>query len=434
MSILDAIMGTQTLPQATQMNPTAGGLQQQGNRVVEMIRKATQANQPSLGDELQRDPAQNSQFYQNLAKISMGSAPTQGIYNAGQSAIDDSRNRRADMAKQDLSAETDVYNTMQQLKQMGDAEATKIDATIESLVGNDPAKKKALYDELHKDPDELNSTNIATKATNAAAKLGLYNEFERTDLSYKKAQIENMSNKANDMKVVGNQIVRMNRATGEVEPVYTAPSTAPINPETGLPERKLSSAEQKEYFDTIDLKNSGEAAINALTKAKDILTSSPEGSEPYTGFAAETRAAAARIPVIGGVVADKERGAATTEYKTLVTEQALNSLKAIFGGMPTEGERAILMQMQALPTYTPQEQQRIIDNAIEAASTRLSFNSDKANTILTGQYSTFAKGKTAAPLALSGNAQAQAIKQQYKSGQITKEQAEAALDVLSGGQ
>jgi len=177
MSILDAIMGTQTLPQATQMNPTAGGLQQQGNRVVEMIRKATQANQPSLGDELQRDPAQNSQFYQNLAKISMGSAPTQGIYQAGQSAIDDSRTRRADIAKQDLTAETDVYNTMQQLKAQGDAEATKIDQTIESLVGNDPAKKKAMYDELHKDPDELDSTNIATKATNAAARLGLYNDF-----------------------------------------------------------------------------------------------------------------------------------------------------------------------------------------------------------------------------------------------------------------
>jgi hypothetical protein len=131
--------------------------------------------------------------------------------------------------------------------------------------------------------------------------------------------------------------------------------------------------------------------------AKDILTKSPAGAEPYTGFAAETRADAARIPLIGGIIADKERGAATTEYKTLVTEQALNNLKAIFGGMPTEGERQILMQMQALPSYTPQEQERVINNAIEAANRRQSFNQMKMQGIQTGDYKTQGMPKTAQP-------------------------------------
>jgi hypothetical protein len=166
------------------------------------------------------------------------------------------------------------------------------------------------------------------------------------------------------------------------------PYVDPVTGELVTPERKLSSTEQKELFDTMDLTSSGAGAIGALTKAKDILTNSPAGAEPYTGFAAETRADAARIPLIGGIIADKERGAATTEYKTLVTEQALNNLKAIFGGMPTEGERQILMQMQALPSYTPQEQERVINNAIEAANRRQSFNQMKMQGIQTGDYKT----------------------------------------------
>lgn len=189
-----------------------------------------------------------------------------------------------------------------------------------------------------------------------------------------------------EYKVVNGSVY--NTATGEFIP---APSNAPVDPATGLPERKLSATEQKELFDTMDLTSSGEAAVGALQRAKGILTNSPEGAEPYTGFGAEARAAAARLPVVGDLVADKERGAATTEYKTLVTEQALNNLKAIFGGMPTEGERAILMQMQALPTYTPEEQSRIIDNAVAAANKRLEFNQSKANAIRTGQYSQMGK-------------------------------------------
>lgn len=185
---------------------------------------------------------------------------------------------------------------------------------------------------------------------------------------------------------------------------WITPPAGAINPETGQPERKLSATEQKELFDTMDLTSSSEGAISALTRAKDILTSSPEGAEPYTGVGAELRAGAARLPVVGDIVADKKRGAATTEYKTLVTEQALNNLKAIFGGMPTEGERAILMQMQALPDYTPQEQSRIIDNAITAANKRLEFNAGKADAIRTGQYSQM--GKKKAPEQPSGGAPA----------------------------
>jgi hypothetical protein len=164
-----------------------------------------------------------------------------------------------------------------------------------------------------------------------------------------------------------------------------------VDPETGelvQPERKMSSTEQKEIFDTMDNQASGEGALVAMEKAKKILLKSPEGEEPYSGFGAETRAAAARLPIIGDLIADKERGAATTEYRTLITEQALGSLKSIFGGMPTEGERKILLEMQSLPNQTPQEQKRIINNAMAAAQVRLNSNKAKIQGIQTGSYKT----------------------------------------------
>lgn len=162
-----------------------------------------------------------------------------------------------------------------------------------------------------------------------------------------------------------------------------------VDPETGEivhPERKLSSTEQKELFDTMDTQASGEGALTAMHKAKQILLNSPKGAEPYSGFGAETRAELARLPIVGDLVADKNRGATTTEYRTLITEQALGSLKSIFGGMPTEGERKILLEMQSLPNQTPQEQERIINNAMAAAQVRLNSNKAKIQGIQTGSY------------------------------------------------
>lgn len=173
------------------------------------------------------------------------------------------------------------------------------------------------------------------------------------------------------------------------------PVTDPITGETTYePVRKLSATDQREIYEAADVIQSGEGARNALLRAKQIMTGGATGEEakPYSGVGASARAAVARVPVVGDIVAEPERGAATTEYSTLVTEQALGSLKAIFGGMPTEGERKILLQMQAIADYTPDEQGRIIDNALAAIDRRNSFNKTKIESIQKGDYS--ALGRT----------------------------------------
>ncbi len=173
---------------------------------------------------------------------------------------------------------------------------------------------------------------------------------------------------------------------------------AVVDPETGettyQPSRKLSATDTKEIYEASDVIQSGEGAKDALARALTLMRGGPDGKEakPYSGVGAGARAYAARVPLVGDVVADPKRGAATTEYTTLVTEQALGSLKSIFGGMPTEGERKILLDMQAIAEYTPEEQERIINNALTAIERREGFNKQKIQSIQTGDYG--ALGKT----------------------------------------
>lgn len=198
-----------------------------------------------------------------------------------------------------------------------------------------------------------------------------------------------------EYKTVGNTLGRFDAAKGSFEPIFSSNPTPPqgyrydesgaLAPIPGGPAdgpRKLSATEQKELYDTVDTISNTESAIGDLTRARELLNGNA-GAKPYTGAGAETRAEMNRLPVVGMMV-DDERAAATTEYKNLVGSQALSNLKAIFGGMPTEGERQILMSLQALPEYTPEEQQRILDNAISAAEKRLANNRNKADAIETG--------------------------------------------------
>jgi len=61
-------------------------------------------------------------------------------------------------------------------------------------------------------------------------------------------------------------------------------------------------------------------------------------------------------------------------------------LKAIFGGNPTEGERAILLDIQGSSSQPDAVRQKIFDRAIQLAQRRLEFNYQKANELRGGQY------------------------------------------------
>lgn len=130
-----------------------------------------------------------------------------------------------------------------------------------------------------------------------------------------------------------------------------------------MTDTKVDSTSKKaiaEYQGDIDKNNQ---LIGTLRKAKQL---SKAGI--YEGFGAEGRAnTVGAIPFVKGTETSKR----TQEFINLVQNNALSSMKAIFGGNPTEGERAILMKLQASAQYPADVREAILDEAIAAANARI---------------------------------------------------------------
>lgn len=140
----------------------------------------------------------------------------------------------------------------------------------------------------------------------------------------------------------------------------------------------LSAKEQTELFEAEDIVNGAKNVILNLSKAKEI---SPKA---YEGFGAGARRTIARnIPGVG----ESEGVTSTTDLESLVNQNALDQLKAIFGGNPTEGERKILLDIQGSISQSDKERQAIFDRAIKAAARRLKSNEEKMKRIRQGAYS-----------------------------------------------
>lgn len=113
--------------------------------------------------------------------------------------------------------------------------------------------------------------------------------------------------------------------------------------------------------------------IGALTQAKEL-------SRKALGFPGAGVAAKA------GALIGNETAIATTELDNMISGQALDSLRAVFGGNPTEGERKILLDIQGSSSQPDAVRQRIFDRAISAAQKRLQFNKDRADELRGGTY------------------------------------------------
>jgi hypothetical protein len=140
----------------------------------------------------------------------------------------------------------------------------------------------------------------------------------------------------------------------------------------------LSPQEIKELFEAEDIVNASKGVLLSLQKAKQL---SPKA---YEGFGAGARRTIARnVPGVG----KSEGVTATTELETLVMQNALEQLKAIFGGAPTEGERKILLDIQGSLSMGDKERQAVYDRAMQAAARRLRSNQEKMDRIRKGGYS-----------------------------------------------
>ena len=144
---------------------------------------------------------------------------------------------------------------------------------------------------------------------------------------------------------------------------------------------KLSATQEKELFEADDIIRNSQFAAKALTDARKL---NPEAAAGFTAPA--VTAWQRNAPeFLGG---DPAAAAKTSEYNSIVTGQALDNLRAIFGGNPTEGERKILMDIQAAPTMSVPEREALLARTEQAVLNRQAAAQTKAQSIRSGTFAT----------------------------------------------
>jgi hypothetical protein len=137
----------------------------------------------------------------------------------------------------------------------------------------------------------------------------------------------------------------------------------------------LSATAQKELFEADDAVQNGMGAIGSLQKALEL------NKDAYSGVGASTRAT-----IRSNLPGASKSADATIAMENIIKDQALTSMKSIFGGNPTEGERAVLLDLQASASKTPKQREEILGRAMQAAQRRLDFNKQKADSLRGGSY------------------------------------------------
>jgi hypothetical protein len=84
-----------------------------------------------------------------------------------------------------------------------------------------------------------------------------------------------------------------------------------------------------------------------------------------------------------------ERVIATSRINSLLQEQALNQLKTVFGGNPTEGERAILLEIQGIGAKSLEERAQIMKRTYEILQNRKAAEVKRLEDIKSGAYRTY---------------------------------------------
>jgi hypothetical protein len=145
----------------------------------------------------------------------------------------------------------------------------------------------------------------------------------------------------------------------------------------------LTATDKKAILEADEQVMSNQNVINMLTEAEKL------NSEAYEGANASDRAKAGTKYwdwAVPDSYAEPGKSAKTVEFENLVMTQALQSLKSIFGGNPTEGERAILVELQASVDKPASVRKEILARAKRLAQARLQFNQQRAEEMRGGTY------------------------------------------------
>ncbi len=196
-------------------------------------------------------------------------------------------------------------------------------------------------------------------------------EERALDAEYKRAQIEALEGKTTGFRPL----------TAEEKQLYGLPadSAAQIGPDgkvdtlgsrnAGTPSATIA----KEIFEADEGAQAGQNVVTSLDRALEI------NDKAWDGPTADLSSSAWAL--IGN-----EDAATTQKLKNLVTANALESLRATFGGNPTEGERKILLEVQGSINQPRAVRKAIFERAKAAAERRLKFNTERGDALRGGNY------------------------------------------------
>lgn len=141
----------------------------------------------------------------------------------------------------------------------------------------------------------------------------------------------------------------------------------------------LTAADKKAVMDGEDTILAHKNTITQLNRALDL------SKKAYDGAGAGARSlVVSNIPeMLGGHTPES---LATREFSNVVTGQALDNLKATFGGAPTEGERAILLQVQGSADQPQALREQILKNAMAKVQQKLDFEQQRVDQLRGGTY------------------------------------------------
>lgn len=191
--------------------------------------------------------------------------------------------------------------------------------------------------------------------------------------------------KTADFKLPGGEVVTAEKGpTGYSLPTIQGMPTPDPNapqPPPGVDAKKwretraaqLGNVDDKAVLEADKAVEAGSNAVQSLTKAIDLSKNAHYGP------------LASKIGYVGSLVGHQP-SIDTELLSSTVTNQALENLRATFGGNPTEGERKILLDVQGAVSQAPAVREAIYKNALDAANRRIEFNKRNSEQMRSGRY------------------------------------------------
>jgi type II secretory pathway pseudopilin PulG len=164
-------------------------------------------------------------------------------------------------------------------------------------------------------------------------------------------------------------------------PDGTTPGPQPVMP----PKKPLTAHEQTAIDDADKAVIANRNAIGNLQYAKELSKKAASGP-----LALERGRIGSQLPGMFGA-----GGKETVMLHNTIINNAIDQLKASFGGNPSEGERKILLEMQGSVNESDEVRQEIFNRGIRLAEEKLDFNQKRAKEIRGGTYYNSSGGASA---------------------------------------